>query len=272
MSISTESGAAQGTESLRSDEFVQSFARGLSVIRALGGLMRPATLSEVAQASGLPRAAARRILLTLVHLRYVEQRGRDFSLLPRTLELGYSYLSALGVPDLVQPILIDLATKTGESCGVSVLDGDDIVYLARVPTRKLVTISVGVGTRLPAYATSMGRIMLGYVSAQRLDALLAKGPFPARAPKTLTDPAQLAERILADHEQGYSLIDEELEAGLCSMAVPVLNSSGRIVAALSLGAQRSSYSPAQMRQHFLPLLRETTQRLTVAIGTRMTAI
>jgi IclR family pca regulon transcriptional regulator len=256
----------------RPDEFVQSFARGLLVIKTLGAAARPVTLSEVADASALSRAATRRILLTLVRLGYVGQDGRQFSLLPRVLELGYAYLSALGAPELAQPILNELAMRAGESCSMSVLDGDDIVYIARVPTRKIVTISLGVGTRLPAYVTSMGRVLLGVASVQRLQAVLAKGPFPARTTKTLTDPTRLAARIAQDHAQGYSVVDEELEIGLCSIAVPVLNAAGRAVAALNIGASRGAYTPADMEQRFLPLLQQTAAQLTLAIGARLTPV
>jgi IclR family pca regulon transcriptional regulator len=277
MSISTMTGTPAApvrsdTDEPRADEFVQSFARGLAVIRTLGAAARPVTLSEVADAATLSRAATRRILLTLVRLGYVGQDGRLFSLLPRVLELGYAYLSALGAPELAQPLLNELAGRAGESCSLSVLDGDDIVYIARVPTRKIVTISLGVGTRLPAVVTSMGRVLLGAVGAQRLHAVLAKGPFPARTAKTLTDPAKIAARIAGDHAQGYAIVDEELEIGLCSIAVPVRNGAGRAVAALNIGASRGAYTPADMEQRFLPLLQQTAAQLTLAIGARLTPV
>jgi IclR family transcriptional regulator, pca regulon regulatory protein len=272
MSISSPAGKKPKLAGARPDEFVQSFARGLAVIRNLGAAARPVTLSEIADVTSLSRAATRRILLTLVHLGYVGQDGRQFSLLPRVLELGYAYLSALGAPELAQPILNELATRAGESCSMSVLDGDDIVYIARVPTRKIITISLGVGTRLPAYATSMGRVLLGATSVQRMHAVLAKGPFPARTPKTLTDPTKLANRIARDHARGYSVIDEELEVGLCSIAVPVLNASGRAVAALNIGASRSAFTPAELERRFLLLLQQAAAQLTLAIGARLTPV
>jgi len=272
MSISAPPAGADQTARRRPDDFVQSFARGLMVIRALGTAARPVTLSEVADATSLSRAAVRRILLTLVELGYVGQDGRLFSLLPRVLELGYAYLSALGAPELAQPVLSELAQRAGESCSMSVLDGEDIVYIARVPTRKIVTISLGVGMRLPAYVTSMGRVLLGAAGSERLQAVLAHAPFPARTPKTLTDAARLAARIRADHAQGYSVVDEELEIGLCSIAVPVLNASGRAVAALNIGASRGGYTPADLEQRFLPLLRQSAAQLTLAVGSRLAPV
>lgn len=253
----------------RSDEFVQSFARGLAVIKALGRTGPPVTLSEVAEATALSRAAARRILLTLLRLGYVHQDGRRFRLLPRVLELGYAYLSTLGAPELAQPLLNELAAQAGESCSMSVLDGDEIVYIARVPTRKIMSISLGVGTRLPAYATSMGRVLLGALPEPRLLAALQKGPLAACTPKTLTDPARLAARIRADHAQGFALIDEELEIGLRSIAVPVTDTAGRPVAALNVGASSGAYSIADLERRFLPLLRQTAGQLTMAIGSRL---
>lgn len=256
----------------RPDEFVQSFARGLAVIRALGQAARPVTLSEVAVGTGLSRAVVRRILLTLVQLGYVRQEGRQFSLLPRVLELGYAYLSALGVPELAQPVMSELAQRSGESCSMSVLDGPDIVYIARVPTRKIVTIALGVGMRLPAAVTSMGRVLLGALPEAALQGLLARAPAEARTPKTLTDAARLTERIAADRERGYSVVDEELEVGLCSIAVPVLNAAGRTVAALNIGASRAAYTPADLERRFLPLLRAAAAQLSLAVGPRLTPL
>jgi IclR family transcriptional regulator, pca regulon regulatory protein len=272
MSISVPARRTKKENPRRPDEFVQSFARGLAVIKALGAAARPVTLSEVAEDAKLSRAAARRILLTLVHLGYVSQDGRQFHLLPRVLELGYAYLSAMGAPELAQPIMNQLAASAGESCSLSVLDDDEIVYIARVPTRKIMAISLGVGTRLPACFTSMGRVLLGAVSAERLKALLADRTLPARTPKTITDPVKLARRIGADAERGFAVVDEELEIGLCSIAVPVVDTAGRVVAALNIGASRSAYTPADLEQRFLPLLRQTSALLTPAIGTRLTPV
>ena len=272
MALSNHESVESEKKSPQSDEYVQSFARGLGVIKAFGAESRALTLSEVAEESGLSRAAARRILLTLVHLGYVGQNGRQFFLLPRVLELGYAYLSALGVPELAQPVLNQVAAEVGESCSMSVLDGNDIVYIARVPTRKIITISLGVGTRLPAYATSMGRVLLGGYQPAQLERYLAQGAFPALTVKTLTDPGMLAARIAADRAQGYALIDEELETGLCSLAVPIRNQSGQIVAAMNVSASRASTSPDDMVRRLLPPLRNAAETLSQVLGHRLPAV
>ena len=157
----------------RSTDFVQSLERGLAVIRAFDAEHPDLSLSDVARATGLPRAAARRFLLTLVDLGYVRTNGKLFSLRPRILELGYAYLSAIALPDVAQPHMESLAATVHESCSLSVLDGGDITYVARVPTRRIMTVAINVGTRFPAYATSMGRVLLAGLSPAELDDYLA---------------------------------------------------------------------------------------------------
>src|SRR5687768_12151384 len=157
----------------RDGAFVQSLERGLLVIRALA-LPQPQALSDVARATGLSRAAARRFLLTLEHLGYVRQTRGRFTLTPRVLELGYAYLSSLTLPEVAQPHLERLVEQVRESSSVSVLDGDDVVYVARVPTRRIMSVTISVGTRFPAYATSMGRVLLSGVSDEQVDATLSR--------------------------------------------------------------------------------------------------
>jgi IclR family pca regulon transcriptional regulator len=158
----------------RGDHFVQSFERGLAVIRAFGPDDPELTLSDVARRTGLTRAAARRFLLTLTDLGYVRTDGKQFALTPRVLELGYAYLSSLTLPEIAEPHLERLAADVRESSSVSVLDGDEIVYVGRVPTSRIMRVSINVGTRFPAYATSMGRVLLAALSDGQLDAYLAR--------------------------------------------------------------------------------------------------
>ena len=236
--------------------FVQSLERGLLVVRALS-VPEPQALSAVARTTGLSRAAARRFLLTLEQLGYVRQAGGRFALTPRVLELGYAYLSALTLPELAQPHLERLAAEVQESSSVSILDGDDIVYVARVPTRRIMSVSISVGTRFPAYATSMGRVLLAGLPGDELDARLASAEPAGLTPRTITSPAALREEIARVRRQGYALVDEELELGLRSLAAPIRVRGGEVAAAVNLSAHAPRTSVADMKRRMLAPLRET---------------
>ncbi|MCB1274897.1 MAG: helix-turn-helix domain-containing protein, partial [Leucobacter sp.] len=200
------------------DDFVQSLARGLAVIRAFDAEHPELTLSEVARRAAIPAAAARRFLRTLEALGYVRSAGRAFSLTPLVLELGFSYLSALSLPELMQPHLERLSREVGESVSAAVLAGTDIVYVARVPTRRIMTVGITIGTRFPAYATSMGRVLLAALPAPELAEAIAAAEPRALTARTLVDAAGIADEIARVREQGWSLVDGELEPGLRSLA------------------------------------------------------
>lgn len=236
-------------------DFVQSLARGLAVIRALDD-PQPLTLSEVARVSELSRAAARRFLLTLEELGYVRQAGGRFALTPRVLELGFAYLSALGLPEVAQPHLERLVDRVHESSSVSVLDGDSIVYVARVPTRRIMTVMISVGTRFPAYATSMGRVLLAGLERRQLDDLLERMELHPLANGTLATRAQLVRELDRVRAQGYAIVDQEFEPGLRSVAAPIRDRSGATIAAVNLALQASLVTLEQIRGSLLePLLR-----------------
>jgi len=251
-----------------SGEFLQSFARGLSVIRAFGPRSPVMTLSAVAEQTGLTRAGARRILLTLQSLGYVASEGRDFRLTPRILDLGYSYLSSMPLWDIAQPIMEDLVGEVHESCSASVLEGGDIVYVLRVPTHRIMTIGLSIGSRLPAYATSMGRVLLGGLAPQELDAYLAKTKFTAYTKRTITDPKALKKAVLADEKKGWSLVDQELEDGLRSISVPIIDGRGRILAAMNISGQAARTSETQIVKTFLPRLKAAAGRISAALRMR----
>ena len=240
----------------RDGAYVQSLERGLLVIRALDA-PEPQALSEVARATGLSRAAARRFLLTLERLGYVRQTRGRFALTPRVLELGYAYLSSLTLPEVAQPHLERLVEQVHESSSVSVLDGDDVVYVARVPTRRIMSVTISVGTRFPAYATSMGRVLLSGVPDAQLDATLARADLRQLTARTTTSVDLLREAIQEVRRQGYAIVDEELEIGLRSIAVPICDAMGVVVAAINLSAQASRRTVADMKRRLLPPLRET---------------
>jgi IclR family pca regulon transcriptional regulator len=246
---------------VRNSDFVQSLDRGLAVIRAFGPDRERLSLSEVARATGLTRAATRRFLLTLVKLGYVRNDGREFSLRPRVLELGYAYLSGLAMPEVAAPHLEELVARVRESSSISVLDGHHIVYVARVPTKRIMTVAISVGTRFPAYATSMGRVLLAGMSEEDLDRYLAEADFQPITGRTATDPVRLREIVADVARQGYAIVDQELEEGLRAVAAPIRGTGDSVTAAINLSAHASRVSMAAMRTDLLPALLETASRI-----------
>jgi IclR family pca regulon transcriptional regulator len=244
-----------------SSDFVQSLARGLAVIRAFDAEHPELTLSDVARATRLTRAAARRFLHTLVELGYVRSNGRLFALRPRILELGYAYLSSLGLPEVATPHLESLVATVHESSSVSVLDGDEIVYVARVPTRRIMTVVISVGTRFPAYATSMGRVLLAGQGDDWLDGYLASVKLTPLTRRTITDPARLRAELLRVRQQGWALVDEELEDGLRSLAAPIREPRGKVIAAINVSAPTRRGDPETLRTDLLPHLLATAQQI-----------
>jgi IclR family transcriptional regulator, pca regulon regulatory protein len=249
----------------RDGDFVQSLERGLLVIRALAA-REPQVLSEVARATGLSRAAARRFLLTLERLGYVRQAGGRFALTPRVLDLGYAYLSSLTLPEVAQPHLERLVEQVHESSSVSVLDGDDVIYVARVPTRRIMSVTISVGTRFPAYATSMGRVLLSGVADEEVDATLSRADLRELTARTTTSIDALQEAIRQVRRQGYAIVDQELEIGLRSIAVPIHDAAGAVAAAVNLSAQASRTSVTDMKRRLLPPLRETAAAIERDLG------
>ncbi|MDA8283286.1 MAG: helix-turn-helix domain-containing protein, partial [Actinomycetota bacterium] len=217
----------------RRADHVQSFARGLAVIRAFGGHQSELTLSDVARSAGLTRAAARRFLHTLVDLNYVRTDGRLFSLRPRVLELGYAYLSTLGLDDVAAPHMEQLVGTIRESSSITVLDGDEIVYVVRVPTSRIMAVTIAVGTRFPAYPTSMGRVLLAALGPEELESYLQRVELTALTRRTVTDKTALRQIIAKAASRGYAIVDQELEDGLRSVAVPIVDRSGTVIAALN---------------------------------------
>jgi IclR family pca regulon transcriptional regulator len=245
----------------RSTEHVQSLARGLAVIRAFTAETPELTLSEVARATGLTRAAARRFLLTLVDLGYVRTDGRLFALSPRVLELGYAYLSSLSLPEVAEPHLERLVAEVHESASVAVLDDEDVVYVARVATSRIMRVTINIGTRFPAYCTSMGRVLLAGLSPSELDAYLARADLRRFTPRTVTTPAVLRAELDRVRAQGWAMVDQELEEGLRSIAAPIRDRSGAVVAAANISTHASRTTPEAARGELLPPLLATTAHI-----------
>ncbi|WP_282694478.1 IclR family transcriptional regulator C-terminal domain-containing protein [Streptomyces sp. CC208A] len=246
--------------------FLQSLARGLDVLRAFGAVRGPARLTDLARIAGLPRATARRSLLTLCHLGYVREDAGGFVLLPRVLELGHARLSALTLPEIATPHLVRLVRTVRESASVAVLDGDDIRYVARVAGSRLLHIDIVVGTRLPAYATSMGRVLLGALPEAERDERLGRIVPEALTPRTLTGGGELREAVAVTAERGFGWVEEELEEGLRSIAVPLRDGSGRVVAALNVALHAGRSTPEESLSALLPQLRETACRISADLA------
>lgn len=216
-------------------DIMGGLAKGLAAIETFSADRPRQSISEVAEASGLDRATARRCLLTLAHHGYADYDGKFFTLTPRVLRLGTACLASMPLPQLVQPHLDALSDRIGESSSVSVLDGADIVYIARAAQRKVMSIGLMPGSRLPAWCTSMGRIMLAALPTNEARDLLARSAIAPRTPRTLTDPAAIMDELSRIREQGHAINDQEIETGLRSIAVPVLDMRGRVVAAANIG-------------------------------------
>ena len=248
------------------DSYVQSFARGLAVIRSFSAQSPRQTLSEVAGRAQLTRAGARRILLTLQTLGYVQSDGKLFRLTPRILDLGFAYLSSLPLWNLAEPVMEELVGQIKESCSAAVLDGTDIVYVLRVPTHKIMSISLGVGSRLPAYCTSMGRMLLSALTPEAMMKVLQASERTVRTRFTVTDVDELAAKIAQVRQQGWALVDQELEEGLVSMAAPVTDRAGQTIAAINISGQANRTSAKVMQETMLPLLLATAQSISTRLA------
>lgn len=238
-----------------------TLAKGLAVLGAFGRQRPTMTLSEAAQAALLSRAAARRVLRTLTALGYVEQSGHVFSLAPRTAELGFAYLSTQNWIDRAVPLMRILSERLGESCSAAILQGNEIVYVARITARRIMSTALVVGSRLPAFHTALGRAQLGFLDEAEIWRRLMSLKSEAFTPYTITDVHALFDRVKADQEQGFSIIDEELERGLRALAVPVLDRSGQVVTAINLSTHSTRMTRSEMREQFLPELRELAAQI-----------
>ncbi|MBY5798961.1 IclR family transcriptional regulator [Rhizobium leguminosarum] len=246
---------------MRETDFVSGFARGLKVIEAFGETRQRLSIAEAAKLTELDRATVRRSLLTLAELGYADYDGKFFTLTPKILRLGHAYLSATPLPALLQPHLDHLSEKAGQSASASVLDGTDIVYIARASQRRVMSINLTPGSRLPAYCASMGRVLLAALPESEVRAILARSELKQNTPNTKTDPEDLITEFRRVRAEGYAIIDQELEIGLCSIAVPVDNDRGETVAAINIGAPAALVPAAEMKERYLPLLKETQAAL-----------
>ncbi len=248
------------------DSYVQSFARGLEVIRSFSADAPQQTLSEVAARTGLTRAGARRILLTLQTLGYVDSDGKHFRLTARILDLGFAYLSSLPIWNLAEPVMEALVEEVKESSSAAVLEGTDIVYVLRVPTHKIMSIGLGVGSRLPAYCTSMGRVLLAALDDEEVLRRLRAARPKALTRHTVTDVDTLLAKVQQVRRQGWSLVNQELEEGLISLAAPITDRSGRVIAALNLSGQANRTNTKVAQETLLPALLRAARTISQRLG------
>ncbi|MGZ8745348.1 MAG: IclR family transcriptional regulator domain-containing protein [Nocardioides sp.] len=247
-------------------DYVQSLERGITVLLAFDAEHPEPTLAELAQLTGFSRPAVRRFLITLERMGYVRGSAGRWSLTPRVLTIGQHYTETHALIELAQPHLLALAERTHESASLAALDAGEVVYVARVPVRRIMSINVSVGTRVPAYATSMGRALLAWAPEEQVEAALNRYPRRAITPQTLTDLGDLREELRTVRERGYSLVAEELEPGLLSASAPVRDRSGAVVAALASSTSTGRSSVEQLRRDVVPLLVDAADRLSVSLG------
>jgi IclR family transcriptional regulator, pca regulon regulatory protein len=251
---------------VKSKDFVSSLERGIRIIRAFDATDKEMTLSEVAAKTGLTRAGARRFLLTLSELGYIRHVGRNFSLTAKVLSLGYAYMAATPIGEIAQPYLDDVTRETGESCSMAVLDGVDIAYITRSRTNRLLMLGIHVGARLPALTTSMGRVLLANMPPNELDAFLAEVTIEAKTSRTLTDPELIRNELRLARRQDYYVLDQELENGLRSIAVPVRSQhSGRPISAINIATNVAIVSRRRLVEDCLPALKRAAKKIERAV-------
>ena len=247
-----------------SESFVRTFARGLSVIEVMGAGTRRQTLADIAAGVGLPRTAVRRFLLTLIELEFVRTDGKHYWLTPRVLRLGLSYLSTLPYWRQAQLTLEELCSRIGQSCALSVLDAEDIVYIQRQHAKRILPLSPSLGSRLPAHVVSMGRILLAGLTDTELEDYLQRATFKKLTNRTDVNPDSLKKKIKQVREQGYAWIDSELDESICGLAVPVRDKDGTIIAAINVSLPAGAFDEDQAKHQFLTELRLTASQLRTA--------
>jgi IclR family transcriptional regulator, pca regulon regulatory protein len=256
---------AEEIDALTDPSFMTSLARGLAVIRAFSDRRRSLTIAQISHKTGIPRAAVRRCLHTLKQLGYADSEANNFTLKPKILTLGYSYLSSTPLTVSAQPYMDQISRTLNESCSLAVLDGNNVLYVSRSSTSRIMSVALNVGSRLPAYCTSLGRAMLAYLPDDALKAYFNSVELKAYTERTVVSQKRLKEILAETREAGFTIVEEELEVGLRSIAVPVRGASGTVVAALNIGAQSTRVTSRQMKETFLPVLLKGSQELSALL-------
>lgn len=259
-------GIEQADKAVASDpNFMLSLARGLQVLQAFSDQRRSLTIAQISHRTAIPRASVRRCLYTLIQLGYAEVEGNNFSLKPKVLSLGYSYLSSTPLTVSAHPYLNRISRSLNESCSLAVLQDDEVLYVGRSAASRIMSVSLTNGSRLPAYCTALGRSLLAHLPEADIDSYLARVPLKAMTDRTVVNPERLKDILHGVREAGYAMVDEELEIGLRSIAVPVRGAAGSVLAALNIGAHAARVSARKMTEEFLPALREGAQELSILL-------
>lgn len=261
----SEATIAEEIDALTDPDFMTSLARGLAVMRAFSDQRRNLTIAQISQKTGISRAAVRRCLHTLKQLGYADSDAHHFSLKPKVLTLGYSYLSSTPLTLSAQPFLNQVSREVNESCSLAVLDDNQVLYVARSATARIMSVSLNTGSRLPAYCTSLGRAILAHLPPDALKAYFEQTELKAYTDNTVVSVLRLSEILDEVRQSGYAIVNEELEIGLRSIAVPVRGASGNVLAALNIGVQATRVSATQMKDEFLPVLLRGAKELAVLL-------
>ena len=252
--------------SIKGTDFIQSLERGLAVIQAFSHEHPTLTVSEAAKLTNLSRPTVRRILLTLENLGYLKSINGHFTLTARVLSLGYAYISSKNIWDIAHQHMKDLVDQTGESTSISVFDETEIVYVARIPTKRIMTISLDVGSRLPAFATSMGQVLLAHLPSSELEEYFRKVELTSFTEKTIIDKEKLAEKFHEIRKNGWVFVEQQLEEGLSSIAAPIRNAEGQVIAAINISAHAGRIGKQTREEVFIPLLLQTANRISSEIS------
>ena len=256
---------AEEIDALTDPSFMTSLARGLAVVKAFSDQRRAMTIAQISHKTGIPRAAVRRCLYTLKQLGYADSEANNFYLKPKILTLGSSYLSSTPLTISAQACLNHVSRTLNESCSLAVLDELEVLYISRSATSRVMSVALNAGSRLPAYCTSLGRVMLAAMSDAELDAYFEKATLRAFTDRTIISESGLRAILIDVRQSGYAVVEEELEIGLCSIAVPVRGASGTTVAALNVGAQSTRVTRFQLEKTFLPALLNAASELSVLL-------
>lgn len=245
---------------------MQSLEKGLNIIKAFSEETPTLTISEAAKITGYSRPTARRFLLTLESLGYAEMKDGAFSLTAHTLTLGYAYLSTQNIWNMAQPIMRRFVEQTGESCSIGVLDNTEVIYVARVPTKRIMAINLNVGSRLPANLTSMGHVLLAHLSQEELDEYLGEAIFEDQTDSEINSKENLRHELTDIQERGWGLVDQQLEKGLRSIAVPIRNTEGKVIAAINCSTHAGRVSKEKLTKEYLPLLQDVAKKINNTIA------
>lgn len=245
---------------------IQGLERGLAVLQAFDAERPTPTAPELAEATGLSRPVVRRVLLTLQRLGYVADSGGSWRLTPRVLSIGQHYTATHALTELAQPHLMQLAEQTSESATLATLDGNEVVYIARVPVRRVLSVTVSPGTRVAAHATSLGRVLLAWEPAHRIERVLTETEMPRLTPYTVTDPAQFRDILAEVREQGWSMVINEREEGLISLSAPIRDHNERVIAAVASSTSTGRATPEGLRKDVVPLLVDTAKQISAELS------